>query len=150
MKPTRDLAVLMELAQRRRDDALQALAAVRREQLTAQGQMEQLRAYTRDADARWLQRASAGVTPMLLATQRQFVARLEEAIAFQTDVLQRLQERVAHAEARVQHAERALATLQRIQQRRQLRWLEQQRRVEQKATDEMAAAQHRRRATMMP
>ena len=150
MKPSRDLAVLMELAQRRRDDALQALAAVRREQLTAQGQMEQLRAYTRDADARWLQRASAGITPALLATQRQLVARLQEAIAFQTDVLQRLQERVAHAEARVQHAERALATLQRIQQRRQLRWLQQQRRVEQKATDEMAAAQHQRRATMMP
>ncbi len=146
MKPTRDLAVLMELAQRRRDDAVQALAAVRREQQTAQSQMAQLQAYTREADARWLQRASGGVTPTLLATQRQFVARLEEAIAFQTDVLQRLQERVARAEAQVQHAERALATLQRIQQRRLQRWLEQQRRAEQKATDEMAATQHRRRA----
>jgi flagellar FliJ protein len=145
MNKPRDLGLLLELAQRRRDACAQALAQARRERRQADAQMAQLHAYTHDADARWQQRASAGVSPTLLATHRQFMVKLEEAIGYQTQVLQQLDARIAHHEAQLIDAERALATLQRVQQRWQHDWLRRQQRLEQKAFDEMAATVHRRR-----
>lgn len=145
MNKPRDLGVLLELAQRRRDEAAQALARVRRERQGAEGQMVQLQAYTQDAETRWRQRATVGVTPTLLATHRQFMVKLEDAVTFQAQVLRQLDERIARHEGLLIEAERALATLQRVQQRWQSDWHRHLQRVEQKANDEMAATLHRRR-----
>ncbi|MGQ9724596.1 MAG: flagellar export protein FliJ [Tepidimonas sp.] len=144
MNKPRDLGVLLELAQRRRDEAAQALAHVRRERQGAEVQMAQLHAYTQDAQTRWHQRATAGVTATLLATHRQFMAKLEDAVTFQTQVLQQLDERIARREKLLIEAERTLATLQRVQQRRLSDWHQHLRRVEQKANDEVASLLHRR------
>lgn len=145
MKKPRDIAVLIEVAERRRDEAVQALAAVRRERQTADAQMVQLQAYTQDAEQRWRARASVGVTPTLLATHRQFMAKLEDAVAFQNQVLQQMADRIGRHEAALVEAERALATLRRVQERWQRDWQGHLQRLEQKANDEMAATQHRRR-----
>lgn len=145
MNRPRDLGVLLDMAERQRDDAARALARMRQERRAAQGQMDQLHAYTRDAEQRWQQRATVGVSPTLLATHRQFMLKLEEAIAFQANVLQQLDDRIARQEGHLLEAERHLATLQRVQQRWQREWQQHQQRVEQKANDEMAATLHRRR-----
>lgn len=148
MNKPRDLGILLELAERRRDEAAQALARVRQERQGADAQMAQLQAYTQDAEARWHQRATVGVSPTLLATHRQFMAKLEDAITFQTQTLQQLDERIVHHEGRLRDAERELATLKRVQQRWQQDWHQHLQRLEQKANDEMAATLHRRRHTL--
>lgn len=150
MKRPHDLGLLLELAQRRRDEAAQSLAYVRRQRLTAQDQMAQLQAYQRDAEIRWRQRAGTGITPTLLATHRQFIVKLEDAIRYQTQVLQELDDRVAQHEQMLIKAERDLATLQRVAQRRQNEWLRYLQRQEQKANDEAAATIHRRRTQPHP
>ncbi|MDM7456959.1 MAG: flagellar export protein FliJ [Tepidimonas sp.] len=145
MNKPRDLGILLEMAERRRDEAAQALARARQERQSADAQMAQLQAYTQDAEARWHQRALVGVSPTLLATHRQFMAKLEDAITYQTQTLRQLDERIAQREAQLREAERALATLERVQQRWQQDWHQHLRRLEQKANDEMAATLHRRR-----
>ena len=50
---------VVELANKRRDEALAQLAQLQREMAQAQDQMQQLRTYSDEAQARWLQRSSA-------------------------------------------------------------------------------------------
>lgn len=146
MKRFATLEQLIAQAQQRRDDALLSLAQVRRERQLATEQMGQLHSYTRDAEQRWQRRAALGVSPTLMATHRQFMFKLDDAIAYQTQVLAQIDERIRQQEAHLQTAERALATLQRLRERRLQQHLRQQQRLEQKAHDEMAAQQHRRHA----
>ncbi|MDM7462742.1 MAG: flagellar export protein FliJ [Tepidimonas taiwanensis] len=150
MNRPRDLGPLLTLAERRRDEAAQALAHARRERASAEAQMQQLQAYTRDADARWRDRTRTGVTPTLMATHRQFMLKLEDAVRYQTEVLQQLDGRIGQLQAALAEAERELATLQRVQQRWLHDWQHRQQRLEQKATDEMAATLHRRRHSRHP
>ncbi|TSE18595.1 flagellar export protein FliJ [Tepidimonas alkaliphilus] len=144
MKRAADLAVLLELRQRQRDDALTALAQARRERQQGEQQLEQLHAYAREAEARWIERARGGVSPTLLATHRHFMARLEHATQVQRQTLEQQAQRIARCEAQLLEAERALATLKRLQARRAQQWQQHQARQEQKANDEMALQQHRR------
>lgn len=144
MKRPADLGALLELRQRQRDDALKALAQARRERQLAEQQLQQLDSYAREAEARWTERARAGVSPTLLATHRHFMARLEHATQLQQQTLAQQAQRIAHCEAQLLQAERALATLRRLQQRRQQQWQQHLARQEQKANDEMALQQHRR------
>ena len=150
MNKPRDLGVLLQLAERRRDEAALALARVRHERQGADAQMAQLQAYARDAEDRWHQRATVGVSPTLLATHRQFMTKLEDAITVQPQTLRQLDERIAHQEGLLRDAERELATLKRVQQRWQQGWRQHLQRLEQKANDEMAATLHRRRHTPHP
>lgn len=144
MKRPADLGLLLELRQRQRDDALTALAQARRQRQLAEQQLQQLHDYAREAEQRWAERARAGVSPVLLATHRHFMARLEHATALQQQTLAQQAQHIAHCEAQLQQAERALATLRRLQARRQQQWQQHLARQEQKANDEMALQQHRR------
>ena len=144
MKRPSDLGTLLELRQRQRDDALKALAEARRERQQGEQQLHQLHAYTREAEARWTERARAGVSPTLLATHLHFMARLEHATHVQQQTLAQQAQRIARCEAQLLEAERALATLRQLQMRRVQQWQQHQARLEQKANDELALQQHRR------
>ncbi|MCX7814186.1 MAG: flagellar export protein FliJ [Tepidimonas ignava] len=150
MKKPADLSVLVQLRERQRDDALTALAQARRERALAEQQLAALQGYAREAEQRWTERARAGVSPTLLATQRHFMERLQHASHLQSDVLQQLDQRIAHCEAQWHKAERALATLRRLQQRRAQQWQQHLQRQEQKFNDDMALQQHRRRHAPRP
>lgn len=143
MKPSASFHTLIEVAMRRRDEALQALGQAQREHQQAQLQMVQLQGYSAESIQRWSQRAAQGVSPTLLHTHQAFMGKLEHAVTFQSGVLQRMQGHIDHCRQQWQQAERELASLQKYQQRRHQTWQQQMQRQDQKSNDEMAANVHR-------
>ena len=150
MKPANALLTVIEVATRKRDEALQQLAQARREQEHALLQMSQLQGYTVESQQRWSARASTGVSVALLHAHQNMMAKLAHAVQFQQGVLQRLAQHVERCEQSVLQAERELASLKKFQHRQQAAWQQHQQRTEQKLNDEMAAAQHRQHAHHTP
>lgn len=150
MKPANALLTVIEVATRKRDEALQQLAQARREQEHALLQMSQLQGYTIESQQRWSARASTGVPVALLHAHQNMMAKLEHAVQFQQGVLQRLAQHVERCEQSVRQAERELASLKKFQQRQLAAWQQHQQRAEQKLNDEMAATQHRQHAHHSP
>lgn len=144
-KPAQNLEPVIEIAERRRDEALAECARLQSEQRQAQEQMDQLTTYADEANRRWVERGAAGVDVTLLMHHRQFMAKLENAMAFQQDVLADRAQRVQRATAAVQEAERDLASLRKYAARQIEAWQQTLQRREQKHTDEMAQNIHRRR-----
>lgn len=144
-KPAQNLEPVIEIAERRRDEALAECARLQSEQRQAQEQMDQLTTYADEANRRWVERGAAGVDVTLLMHHRQFMAKLENAMAFQQDVLADRAQRVQRATAAVQDAERDLASLRKYAARQIEAWQQTLQRREQKHTDEMAQNIHRRR-----
>lgn len=147
MKKPASLDTVLEVAGRKRDDAMQMLGAAQRELQQAQAQMAQLQGYHQESLQRWSERASQGVTPTLLQAHRQFMGRLDQAMTFQQGVLQRLQLSIDHCRQQVVQAERDLAGLNKYADRREQAWQHQLHRQEQKSNDEMAATLHRQHAS---
>lgn len=135
---------VVEVQALRRDDALRALGQARQAQDHAEQQLRQLQDYTDEAEMRWKHRASQGVTPQLLHHHRQFMARIDEAIRFQDDVINRLKSDVARCEKAVLVAERELASLSKYVERKRMEQQQHLERQDQKRNDEMAANVHRR------
>lgn len=144
-RPAQNLEPVIEIAERRRDEALAECARLQTEQRQAQEQMDQLVTYADEADRRWAERGAAGVDVTLLMHHRQFMAKLDNAMAFQQDVLADRAQRVQRATAAVQEAERDLASLRKYAARQIEAWQQTLQRREQKHTDEMAQNIHRRR-----
>jgi len=128
----------------RRDDALRALGQARQAQDHAEQQLRQLQDYSVEAEMRWKHRASQGVTPQLLHHHRQFMARIDEAVRFQDDVIAKLVAEVARCEQVVHLAERELASLSKYVERKRMEQQQHLERQDQKRNDEMAANVHRR------
>ncbi|HEX5806777.1 MAG TPA: flagellar export protein FliJ [Macromonas sp.] len=143
MKKPTSLHTVVEVCSQKRDEALQALGHAQRELQQAQQQMLQLQGYAQESQQRWSQRAAVGVSPSLLFTHRQFMAKLEHAVTFQNGVLQRLQLNIDHCKHQVMQAERELAGLNKYVERRDQQWQHQLHRQEQRRNDEMAANLHR-------
>jgi flagellar protein FliJ len=144
-RPAQNLEPVIEIAERRRDEALAECARLQTEQRHAQEQMDQLVTYADEANRRWAERGAAGVDVTLLMHHRQFMAKLDNAMAFQQDVLADRAQRVQRATAAVQEAERDLASLRKYAARQIEAWQQTLQRREQKHTDEMAQNIHRRR-----
>lgn len=144
-RPAQNLEPVIELAERRRDEALAECARLQTEQRQAQEQMDQLVTYADEANRRWAERGAVGVDVTLLMHHRQFMAKLDNAMAFQQDVLADRAQRVLRATAAVQEAERDLASLRKYAARQIEAWQQTLQRREQKHTDEMAQNIHRRR-----
>ncbi|MCM3564841.1 flagellar export protein FliJ [Hydrogenophaga intermedia] len=144
-RPAQNLEPVIEIAERRRDEALAECARLQTEQRQAQEQMDQLVTYADEANRRWAERGAAGVDVTLLMHHRQFMAKLDNAMAFQQDVLADRAQRVQRATAAMQEAERDLASLRKYAARQIEAWQQTLQRREQKHTDEMAQNIHRRR-----
>lgn len=147
MSMMQTLGKVLDLATRRRDDALTALGQAQRELQAAQDQMEQLRSYADEALQRWAARStSGGVDAHLLHHHRQFMEKITHAIEFQAAVQRSREERVDKAQAQVYAAERDVAGLRKYAERQQQRIDHHAMRQEQKATDEMALTVHLRQS----
>ena len=143
--PNQQINKVIELAERRRDEAMSELARQRQAQQQAQAQMEQLTGYAGEAQRRWAERGASGVDVALLMHHRQFMARLDHAIDFQRNVLAGHEQQLQQAQSQVIEAERELASLRKVAARQMQAWLQQLQRRDQKHTDEMAQTQYRRR-----
>ena len=148
MSQLQTLHKVVEIAEKRRDTALTALAQVQRELLAAQAQMDQLTSYAQEAEQRWVLRSGAGVDAAVLHHHRHFMQKIQHAIEFQNSVLSNRQMLVDQNRDLVIKAERDVAGLRKYTERKQqaldLRALRQ----EQKATDEMALNIHLRQSLM--
>jgi flagellar FliJ protein len=135
---------VVELAHKRRDEALAQMAQLQREMAQAQDQMQQLQTYAEEAQTRWSQRSSAGVDANVLHHHRQFMQKIDHAVDFQRGVLSQRQAQVDQAQQKVHVAERDLAGLRKYTDRKVQALLHNAQRQDQKQTDEMALTIHLR------
>lgn len=150
MRQFNSLQLAIDLASSKREQALAELQKVRKALAFANSQMGQLEQYAGETEQRWTHKAQAGTTPELLHHHYQFMARLQQAISLQTNVLVGSNRSVQLAEQRLLQAEIRLASLKVVLTKRLAEVDLTKQRQEQKLTDEFAMMQtlRQRRAQM--
>lgn len=149
MSALKSVALAMDVARRRRDQAEQVQLQAQRAVQFAQGQLHQLESYAADSQARWATAAGLSVTPGLLQHHYQFMARLQQAIGLQASVIADLQRQF---EATRQHrlaAEVRLAGLNQVMKNKLSARALLLARREQKQMDEFATLKYARGAGAM-
>jgi flagellar FliJ protein len=147
MSNIQTLNKVVELAEKRRDEALRALGQAQRERQMALEQMSQLSTYADEAQQRWNARTTgSGVDAALLYHHRQFMQKIEHAIEFQRSVQSQREDAAQRAQALVYAAERDVAGLRKYAERKQQALDHRALRQEQKSTDEMALSIHLRQS----
>lgn len=144
MSALKSVLLAIEHASLRRDELAKAVARVERSQTFARDQMAQLKGYAADTDARWTGSGTRGLSLELVRHQYQFMDRLQQAIELQSGVLANTARQLELAKANLMQAEIRLSGLNQILKSRQIAMLSQQRRREQRQTDEFAALQYTR------
>jgi len=144
MSALKSVLLAIEHATLRRDDLAKAVGRVERSQSFARDQMAQLKGYAADTDARWTGSGARGLSLELVRHQYQFMDRLQQAIELQSGVLANTARQLELAKANLLQAEIRLSGLNQILKARQAAVLSQQRRREQRQTDEFAAMQYTR------
>ncbi|WP_087743642.1 MULTISPECIES: flagellar export protein FliJ [unclassified Acidovorax] len=137
------LAVAVDVALRKRDEARRLLQDAQGAQQAAQDQLNQLQGYARETEGRWGMRADAAVQPEVMFHHYQFMDRLGHAAGLQTRVVDEHASRVQDATRNLLDAELRLASLRKVVEKRQQDHQRQQMRREQKQTDERASMQLR-------
>ncbi len=137
------LAVAVDVALRKRDEARRLLQDAQGAQQAAQDQLNQLQGYARETEGRWGMRADAAVQPEVMFHHYQFMDRLGHAAGLQTRVVGEHASRVQDATRNLLDAELRLASLRKVVEKRQQDHERQQMRREQKQTDERASMQVR-------
>lgn len=141
------LQTVTDLSTRKRDDAALAMARAQQDLLGAQQQLEQLSAYEQEGQQKWMERCSVGVSATLLQHHRQFMLKIEQALAYQHNVVTQRQAHLERTRLQLQATERQVATFDKVKQRTLQTMAQTQQRREQKQTDEMAMSMlaHQRR-----
>ena len=143
MSSLNSLAVAVEVASRKRDDARQALQDMLAAQQAARAQLDQLEDYARETQARWGMKADTTMKPEVMYHHYQFMNRLGHAASIQTGVVGDQAGRVESAQRALLEAELRLTSLRKVVDKRRHDLELQQMRRDQKQTDERAALQYR-------
>lgn len=148
MSNLQTLHKVVDIAARRRDEALTVLAQAQRELQASQQQMQQLRNYADEALQRWATRSTqGGMDANLLHHHRLFMEKINHAMEFQQTVQRTREQALAQAQALVYAAERDVAGLRKYTERKEQALELKHMRQDQKATDEMALTIHLRQST---
>ncbi|WP_313084648.1 flagellar export protein FliJ [Pulveribacter sp.] len=139
MSSLQAFTVAVELAERRRDAARQALRDVQGAREAAQAQLEQLSGYAQETQNRWGASEGRTLKPEVMAHHYHFMGRLDHAIGLQGGVVGNQDARVAGARQVLLQAELRLASLRKVLERRRAEQALAEQRREQKQTDERAA-----------
>lgn len=142
MSEFKSMALAIEVAERRRDQAERMLMQARRAVQFAQGQLDQLESYAADTQARWSTVATVSVSPALLQHHYQFMERLRQAIVLQSDAIADLNRQTETARQGVVQEEVRLAGLNQALKKRLTIRAQQQARREQKQMDELASLKY--------
>jgi flagellar protein FliJ len=137
------LAVAVEAATRKRDDARKVLQDTLAAQQAARSQLDQLEDYARETQARWGMKADTAVKPEVMFHHYHFMDRLGYAAGMQTGVVGEHASRVEAARSALLEAELRLASLKKVVEKRRLDLERAEMRSDQKQTDERAALQYR-------
>lgn len=143
MSSLNSLAVAVEVASRKRDNARQVLQDVLAAQQAARAQLDQLEDYARETQARWGMKADTAMKPEVMCHHYQFMDRLGHAAGVQTGVVGEHANRVELARRSLLEAELRLASLRKVMDKRRHDQEQAEMRRDQKQTDERAALQYR-------
>jgi len=137
------LLMMLEAAERERDDARAELEAVRQGLEGAERQAQSLHDWRRDYQNRWQSqfRQSGGME--IMRCYQDFMQRLGTAVQDQDVKVDQARAQMERSQAALLERERKVAAITQLMERRQSEWQRQQDRQEQKATDELAARLHR-------
>lgn len=134
----RSLQTLLEREQNTRDEAALALRQAQAQQAQAKGQVDQLAAYRADYVDRWSLRFSQTATIEILQCYRSFMQRLDQALAQQKGLFGRAEATTVACRAALLDAERRVAAVQKLLERRAGDQRLVLQRSEQRQTDEAA------------
>jgi flagellar protein FliJ len=146
MSALKSVALAIDVATQKRDQAGRYLVQAQRACLFAQNQLDQLESYAADSEARWTASAQIATTPALLQHHYQFMGRLRHAINLQLGVMADLEFQLEAAKKRTLDAEFRLAGLQKVMKNKKADIAVKTNRREQKQMDEFAAMQFARTA----
>ncbi len=138
------IRLAVELATRQRDQARQDLAQAQQVLQFAQDQFNQLEGYAEETQGRWVTQSAGQSTPELMRHYYQFMDKLYQAIAMQSQVLHDANQRVQAREKALLEAEFKLASRETVRDGLQKAANQRRDRREQKQLDELAALQHRK------
>lgn len=148
MTTIQTLNKVVEIAEKRRDEAVAALAQQERELQIAQDQLQQLQTYAAEAQKRFMVRSSSGggVDAQQLFHQSQFMHKIDHALEFQRSVIANRETLMERCRNQLMVAERDVAGLRKFTERKIQAVQQKQQRQDQKATDEMALTIHLRQS----
>ncbi|RYF07260.1 MAG: flagellar export protein FliJ [Comamonadaceae bacterium] len=135
--------VAVEMAERKRDQARQALQDAHNARHAAQQQLDQIESYAQETQNRWGLRADATVKPEVMYHHYQFMDRLAHASGLQSGVVGDQAGRVDAAAHALLQAELRVTSLKKVVEKRRREMEQLQSRRDQKQTDERAALQFR-------
>ena len=144
MPKFRALELAIEQATQQRDGQARKHAQAQRTLQFAHGQLDQLRNYSNDTDARWIGGHAVNLSVEMLKHHYQFMDRLQNAVTLQHGVIANLERQLAAAHQALLQAEYRLAGFQQVIKSRRAALDVVQQRREQRATDEFAAMRHAR------
>lgn len=142
MSLMKTLKLAIEVAERKRDQASQALGQGQQRRLAAQQQLDQLQGYAQETEQRWASQSQGFAMPELMHHHYQFMARLDQAITMQQRAVADQERWVEQLKQALLAAELRVATLRQAAQQKQAAIDLAQRRREQRQTDEMAATRY--------
>ncbi len=133
------LLVLLETAERARDEALAELERARQMAEAARRQAQSLTDWRRDYQSRWQAQFRQVGGMEIMRCYQDFMLRLGDAVSDQDVKVAQARALEERCQANLLEHERKVAAIAQLLERRQLEWQRQQARQEQKATDEQAA-----------
>lgn len=146
MPKFRALELAIEQATQQRDAQARKHAQAQRTLQFAHGQMDQLRNYSNDTDARWIGGHAVNLSVEMVKHHYQFMDRLQNAVAMQHGVIANLERQLAAAHQALLQAEYRLAGFKQVIKSRRAALSVLQQRREQRVTDEFASQRHAREA----
>jgi len=138
MQRLQSLQVLMQREQHLCDLAQSALQRATEAALRAGEQRDQLLAYRGEYQARWTGQFSQGSTIDILQCYRSFMQRLDQAVTMQTRQAELAQVHLAQARRELLDAERRVASVRKLLERRAAEQAHAGRQRDQKLSDEQA------------
>jgi len=142
MSNLNSLAIAIDVAERKRDEARKVLQDTLAAQQAASAQLDQLQDYARETEARWGMKADTAMQPEVMYHHYQFMDRLGHAAGMQTGVVSDHAGRVETARRALLEAELRLASLRKVIDKRRHDLELVQTRRDQKQTDERASLQY--------
>jgi flagellar FliJ protein len=135
----RPLHILVEQAERQRDEALARRGRADAALQAAEQQQRQLGDYQQESEARWLAQFRQGAAITLVQAYHDFVGRLQGAVELQAQQVERLRRECERVAAAHVAAEQKLAAIRKLRDQRAQTLLLGALRREQKQMDELAA-----------
>ncbi|TAH09840.1 MAG: flagellar export protein FliJ [Curvibacter sp.] len=145
MNPFHGLQLAIELAERKRDQRMLALANAQRQLINGQQQLQQLQSYANDTDNRWSGGRGMVLSAELIRHHYQFVERLQHAIGMQDGVIDGFRQQEQSFRGALAVAESRVTGLKQVLAKRKLLLAATEQRREQGRMDEMAAMVYARR-----